>query len=100
MRQFWILSFAVLASACAPGDDPAAVAGATAPTANAASGRASVEGEPDIASVPPKIAVTPNEIAYGAVGERLLNGYFVAPGDVVEPPPGIILIHDQRGLTD
>jgi carboxymethylenebutenolidase len=100
MRQLWILVFAALASACAPEGDTEAVDRSTAPAANAAPAPAAGEGEPDIADVPPSIAVTPNEIAYGAAGERLLNGYFVAPGDVVEPPPGIILIHDERGLTD
>ena len=100
MKQLCILTLAILGCACAPEDDSAVPAGSTAPAANAASAPAAGEGEPSIATVPPSIAVTPSEIAYGAAGERLLNGYFVAPGDVVEPPPGIILIHDERGLTD
>lgn len=39
-------------------------------------------------------------LPYAEVEERLVYGYFVFPVDMVDPLPGIILIHERWGLDD
>lgn len=45
-------------------------------------------------------AVISERMPYAEVGEELVYGYFVAPSDMFEPLPGIIMIHEWKGLTD
>jgi carboxymethylenebutenolidase len=37
---------------------------------------------------------------YAEIGDQLVYGYFVAPSDVFEPLPAIIVIHEWWGLND
>jgi carboxymethylenebutenolidase len=39
-------------------------------------------------------------LAYGEGARSNLVGYLAMPGDAAEPLPGIIVIHEARGLTD
>jgi carboxymethylenebutenolidase len=44
--------------------------------------------------------VVSEELAYADVGGSLVRGYFAAPGDMVEPVPAVIMIHEWWGLND
>lgn len=44
--------------------------------------------------------VVEQEFVYGATKDRNLVGFFVASADIIEPLPGVILIHDRWGLND
>jgi carboxymethylenebutenolidase len=97
MRQLSILALCLLISACTSEGEPAAVAAPASPAPTAA---AAGQDSPVISDIPPAIEVTPEDVAYGATAERNLTGYFVLPADVVEPVPGVIVIHEQWGLDD
>jgi len=45
-------------------------------------------------------AVVAEMLAYAEVGEQLVYGYFVFPEDMVDPLPGLIVIHERWGLDD
>jgi carboxymethylenebutenolidase len=72
------------------GQDESSVqaAPAVAPSASAAA-------SPD-ADVP----LVEQSLAYGEAANINLVGYLVMPADVVEPPPGIIVIHGEAGLDE
>jgi carboxymethylenebutenolidase len=55
---------------------------------------------PAAASDSPSAGLLEQELAYGATEDRNLVGFFALPGDVIEPLPGVILIHDGQGLRD
>ena len=46
----------------------------------------------------PRNPVLDQEIAYGEAANRNLNGYLAMPADAVEPPPGLLVVHDRWGL--
>jgi carboxymethylenebutenolidase len=100
MRQLPVLALCLLACSCAQDEEPAAVAASTEREVNTGSASAGATDREDIADIPPAIEVTVSDVAYGLTPERNLNGYLVLPADVVEPAPGIILIHGQGGLND
>ncbi len=45
-------------------------------------------------------AVISENMPYAEVGDELVYGYFVAPSDMFEPLPAVIMIHEWWGLTD
>ena len=45
-------------------------------------------------------AVISEDMPYAEVGDELVYGYFVAPSDMFEPLPAVIMIHEWWGLTD
>ncbi|MBT8092384.1 MAG: dienelactone hydrolase family protein [Gammaproteobacteria bacterium] len=45
-------------------------------------------------------AVISENMPYAEVGDHLVYGYFVAPSDMFEPLPAVIMIHDWWGLND
>ena len=106
MRLALILFLVSALSACGPGDEPAAgpAPAATAAAAGGATGAgtaAAADTGPvatPITEVPPAIDVTAEVVAYGSTADSVLDGYLVLPADVVEPAPGIIMIHDEWGL--
>ncbi|MGI9225274.1 MAG: dienelactone hydrolase family protein [Woeseiaceae bacterium] len=69
---------------------------------------------PDPATPPPQVAeeastperesqgraVISEEMPYAEVGDELVYGYFVAPSDMFEPLPAVLMIHEWWGLTD
>ncbi len=67
---------------------------------------ASVADEPVPAPAPaPSVArearsVISEEMPYGEVGDHLVYGHFVAPSDMFEPLPAVIMIHEWWGLND
>ncbi len=45
-------------------------------------------------------ATISENMPYAEVGDELVYGYFVAPSDMFEPLPAVIMIHEWWGLTD
>ncbi len=45
-------------------------------------------------------SVISEEMPYAEVGDELVYGYFVAPSDMFEPLPAVIMMHEWWGLTD
>jgi carboxymethylenebutenolidase len=52
------------------------------------------------ATTAPKIPVTGENVVYGEVGGKKLNGFLARPKGVSGPLPGIIVIHEWWGLND
>lgn len=44
--------------------------------------------------------IVAEKLPYAEVEERLVYGHFVFPADMVDPLPGVILIHERWGLDD
>lgn len=45
-------------------------------------------------------AIISEDMPYAEVGDELVYGYFVAPSDMFEPLPAVIMMHEWWGLTD
>jgi carboxymethylenebutenolidase len=52
------------------------------------------------AEIPPQRAVISETLPYAELGDQLVYGYFVAPSDMFEPLPAVIMIHEWWGLND
>lgn len=52
------------------------------------------------AEVPPARTVMSQNMPYTEDRDELIYGYFVAPADIVEPLPAVIMIHEWWGLND
>ncbi|MDH3303855.1 MAG: dienelactone hydrolase family protein [Gammaproteobacteria bacterium] len=52
------------------------------------------------AEIPPERAVISETLPYAELGDQLVYGYFVAPSDMFEPLPAVIMIHEWWGLND
>lgn len=48
----------------------------------------------------PARAVISESLPYAELGDELVYGYFVAPADMFEPLPAVIMIHEWWGLND
>ena len=48
----------------------------------------------------PAKAVISETLPYAELGDELVYGYFVAPADMFEPLPAVIMIHEWWGLND
>jgi carboxymethylenebutenolidase len=52
------------------------------------------------AAVSPQRAVVAERLPYAEVNDELVYGHFVFPADMVDPLPGLIVIHEWWGLND
>lgn len=52
------------------------------------------------AEIAPARAVISETLPYAELGDELVYGYFVAPADMFEPLPAVIMIHEWWGLND
>lgn len=48
----------------------------------------------------PERAVIAETLPYAEVDEQLIYGHFAFPADMIEPLPGVIVIHERWGLDD
>ena len=67
---------------------------------NAASTQPSVNNRGEIQANAQEREVISESMAYAEVGDELVYGYFVAPADMFEPLPAVIMIHEWWGLDD
>jgi len=95
---------AILLGACGPADQGLPEDDKTAGRANVeamAAEHANDTTQPSAAAqVAPARAVISETMPYAEVGDELVYGYFVAPSDMFEPLPAIIMIHEWWGLND
>ncbi len=97
-------------TACDSSSDSGEAAPAAVPDNGLAGPGDATEAAPDAvdaAPVPtaavdtePQRPVVAETLPYAEVREELVYGHFVFPADMVDPLPGIILIHEWWGLTD
>ncbi|HEX6259706.1 MAG TPA: dienelactone hydrolase family protein [Woeseiaceae bacterium] len=97
--------FAILCTlaACGPGsrDETAADDAAQQNADRMSREHAADNGTPSAgAAVPPGRDVVAETLAYAEVDEELVYGHFVFPADMVDPLPGLIVVHEWWGLND
>jgi carboxymethylenebutenolidase len=68
--------------------------------ADATAGGASVPGSSGTDAVAPERPVVAETLPYAEVDDQLVYGYFAFPADMVDPLPGVIVIHERWGLDD
>ncbi len=86
----------LLMSGCGGGESPAPPVSATSPRNDAAAGVRAGDSSADAQDR----AVISEVLPYAEVGDELVYGYFVAPSDMFEPLPAVIMIHEWWGLND
>ncbi len=57
-------------------------------------------GTADVGIAEPDRAVVAETLPYADVGDQLVYGHFAFPADMVDPLPGVIVIHERWGLDD
>lgn len=99
-----LAAVASLTAACdsssptAPADDNAAVQ-ENAGTRSAADAGDIAAANP-AAGIAPERPVVAETLPYAEVGDQLVYGHFAFPADMVDPLPGLIVIHERWGLDD
>ncbi len=87
---------ALLMSGCGGSESPAPAASGTSPRNEAAAGERASDASADAENR----AVISETLPYAEVGDELVYGHFVAPSDMFEPLPAVIMIHEWWGLND
>jgi carboxymethylenebutenolidase len=80
-------------------NDSGQSAGETSPGASPTTRAPTGERSP-VASTYQERDVISENMPYAEVGDELVYGYFVAPADMFEPLPAVIMIHEWWGLND
>ncbi len=89
-----MIASGMLLAACSEPAGEAATAPAPAEPPQAVEEAVRPEPEPEAR------AVISEDMPYAEVGDELVYGYFVAPSDMFEPLPAVIMIHEWWGLTE
>ncbi len=87
---------ALLMSGCGGSESPAPAASVTSPRNEAAAGVRASDASADAENR----AVISETLPFAEVGDELVYGHFVAPSDMFEPLPAVIMIHEWWGLND
>jgi carboxymethylenebutenolidase len=97
-----LITCTFLVAACDPAGPPAGSGQSadSAPPTEATSSVAteSSNGGADAARADAVRPVVAETLAYAEVDERLVHGHFAFPADMVDPLPGVIVIHERWGL--
>ena len=88
----------LLIAGCDTGSGPASAPAASAPAERAAPSAAAPTASAE--STEPEREIVAETLAYAEVDEQLVHGHFAFPADMVDPLPGIIVIHERWGLDD
>ncbi len=88
-----VASGMALAACGEPGKEPESAPAAAAPPP-------AVEEAVVPKREPEARAIISEDMPYAEVGDELVYGYFVAPSDMFEPLPAVIMVHEWWGLTD
>jgi len=103
MKQYavFLTLVAVFVVACDTGGGGGESAGAPA-VANPPAATGRNDAPPAEQAAPPaeERAVVAETLPYAEVDEQLVYGHFAFPADMVDPLPGIIVIHERWGLDD
>jgi carboxymethylenebutenolidase len=104
-RGLTILAAGLVLAACSGGGEsgtpPADIESARANVDAMAEQHADDTTEPsEAALVEPRRPVVAERLAYAEVGDELVYGHFTFPEDMVDPLPGLIVIHEWWGLND
>jgi carboxymethylenebutenolidase len=88
----------VLIAGCDAGTGSSGAPAASSPSATDAPARGAPAAS--AASTEPEREVVAETLAYAEVDDQLVHGHFAFPADMVDPLPGIIVIHERWGLDD
>ncbi len=100
-RLATLTAFAIGLAGCGADDSgPVAPAGGGLPGAGNAATAANAAPVPVATPQTEAVAIIAEEFAYGATDDRNYIGYFATPADIIEPPPGVVLVHERWGLND
>jgi len=91
---------AILLNACGSSDQGAAGDDSGSANVDAVTREEIKDAANSGAEAEPARAVISERMPYAEVGEELVYGYFVAPSDMFEPLPAVIMIHEWKGLND
>ena len=89
------LAWMVIAAGC---DTGSSTAGGNSPGAPVASTPA-IPSQPEPAA-PEERPVVAETLPYAEIEQQLVYGHFAFPADMVDPLPGVIVIHERWGLDD
>jgi carboxymethylenebutenolidase len=103
-RKLWRLNWipvALLIVACDPGTTSSGDSSTDSePAAPAAPATTTAPATPPAEESGKLREVVAESLAYAEVGEQLVHGHFAFPADMVDPLPGIIVIHERWGLDE
>jgi carboxymethylenebutenolidase len=90
----------LILAACSSEEAAAPGAGDASVAATAAAHEGDTPEPTPLAAGEPEAPVIAQDLAYGATETSNLIGYLAMPEEVIEPLPGIIVIHEWWGLND
>jgi carboxymethylenebutenolidase len=98
----FLVAVVALASSCDSGKQPTAQPqiDSASQSADALSADDSRGGNGEATAGEPEKPVVAESLPYAEVDDQLVYGHFAFPADMVDPLPGVIVIHERWGLDD